>query len=258
MGDQLSSRLLTFEGCFNFRDLGGWQTMDGRTVRSGRLFRADSVHLMTETDATRAGDELGLRTMLDLRNQLEIEAGGVGLLADAGLVRGHFPITAHPDRSRVVDGTRAAPSSDRSPDALVDGYLGILEVSSALIVNAIELLGDADALPAVFFCAAGKDRTGVLSAVVLGAVGVRDEDIVDDYYLTAESIERIIERFAGTPGSPGMYRDLPAQHFAPFRETMERVVAAVRERYGTFGDYLTSKGLSAESLDRLRTSLLDG
>jgi protein tyrosine/serine phosphatase len=254
----VTDRLLTFEGCFNFRDLGGWRTSDGRVVRSGRLFRADSVHLMTPGDVTRAREELGLRTMLDLRNELEIEASGLGLLADGGVTRGHFPLTAHPNRSRAVDGPRAMPSADRSPEVLAAGYLGLLEATSDLVVNAVELLAGNDALPAVFFCAAGKDRTGVLSAVLLGSLGVRDEDVVEDYFLTADSIERIIGRFAATPGSPDMYRDLPANHFAPYRETMERLIAGVRERYGSFDGYLLAKGSTPESLERLREALLDG
>ncbi len=257
MGGQLNERLLQFEGSFNFRDLGGWRTTDERVVRSGRLFRADSVHLMTEADVVRAREELALRTMLDLRNQQEIEASGLGLLAD-GVTRGHFPLTAHPERIQTVDGPRPMPSPDRSPEVLATGYLGILEASSGLVVDAVELIAGDDALPAVFFCAAGKDRTGVLSAVLLGSLGVREEDIVEDYFLTAVSIERIIGRFAETPGSPDMYRDLPAQHFAPHRETMERLIAGVRERYDSFDGYLLAKGSSGQTLERLRAALLDG
>ena len=256
MDDQLTNRLLEFEGCFNFRDLGGWQTDDGRAVRSGRLFRADSVHLMTKADVERARKELGLRTMLDLRNELEIEVGGAGLLADGGLPRSHFPITGQTDRSASRGSLREQPSPDRSPEVLAAGYVRILEASSDMIVEAVELLSGGDALPAVFFCAAGKDRTGVLSAVILGSLGVRDEDIVEDYFLTSGSIEQIIGRFAETPGSPDMYRDLPAQHFAPFRETMDRLINEVRDRYGSFDGYLIAKGLPETALGRLRAALI--
>ena len=245
---------IDFEGCFNFRDLGGWRTNDGRSVRSGLLFRADSVHLMTDADCARARDEIGLRTLLDLRNELEINATGVGLLADGGLSRRHLPLTSR-DRAAVDSATRPAPSADRSPDTMVEQYLGILEASSDLIVDAASVLASDDALPAVFFCAAGKDRTGVLSAVILGALGVRDEDVVADYVLTSESIVPIIERFAENANAPAMYRDFPPTHFAPVAETMERVVEGVRERYGSFADYLLAKGLPKYRLDVLRREL---
>jgi protein-tyrosine phosphatase len=254
----VTERRIEFEGSFNFRDLGGWRTDDGRTVRWRRLFRADSVHRLTPSDLTRARDELGVRTMLDLRNEMEIGAYGVGLLAESGMQRLHLPITSRPRGAIVVDGAAAVPNPLRTPDEMLAVYLGMLEVSSDLIVEAVESLVRDDGLPAVFFCTAGKDRTGVLSAVVLGALGVRDEDLVEDYFLTREAIEQIIDRIASDPDSPDMYRDLPAMHFAPYEETMERFVADVKGKYGTFGGYLISKGLAEASLERLTDRLLDG
>jgi protein tyrosine/serine phosphatase len=248
---------LDFEGCFNFRDLGGWCTDDGRTVRWRRLYRADAVHLMTAADAERARNELGLRTMLDLRNEIEIDEGGLGLLAESGTHRVHVPITS---RSReVVDvvGFNAARAALRTPDEMLTVYLGMLEVSSDLVVGAIEALACDEGMPAVFFCAAGKDRTGVLAAVALGALGVRDQDIVSDYFLSRDAIEPIISRIASTPGSPDIYRDLPPVHFAPYEETMERFIDSVREKYGSFESYLLGKGLPAKTLRRFRSALLD-
>jgi protein-tyrosine phosphatase len=245
-----------FEGSFNFRDLGGWRTGDGATVRWGKLFRADSVHLMTEPDVTRARDELGVRTLIDLRGDLEISYGGLGSLAESVTARHHAPLSSR--RTDVIDAqVAAAASADRSPDAMVEQYLGILDVSGGLVVDAVAAMASSDALPAVFFCAAGKDRTGVLSAVVLGALGVRDEDIVEDYVLTGETIDRIIGRFASRDTSPAFYRDLPPSHFAPYAETMERVIAHVRDTHGSFGNYLVSNGLPSASLDALAASLLE-
>ena len=248
-----------FEGCFNFRDLGGWRTDDDATVRWGRLFRADAVHLMSERDVACARNDLALRTMIDLRNDDEIAFGGVGALADTVGARLHAPLSSRRGLS-PIDAERLAAArniADRSPEALAENYIGILERSSDLIVDAMATLAQPDSLPAVFFCAAGKDRTGVLSAVVLGSLGVRDSDIVEDYVLTSESIEDIIGRFAAVEGSPDMYRDLPASHFAPFAETMQAVIEDVRNRYGSFGAYLVAKGLPTPSLDAIAANLLD-
>ncbi len=254
MGDLL--RRIEFEGSFNFRDLGGWQTADGRVVRWRRLFRADSVHLLTPADVGRARAELGLRTIMDLRNEMEIEAYGAGLLAESEVSRIHLPITSRPREAVVVDGASATLSTLRSPDEMLGVYLGMLEVSSDLIVAAVDALAGEDGLPAVFFCTAGKDRTGVLSAVVLGALGVRDADLIEDYFLTREAIEQIIGRLASHPDSPDMYRELPPVHFAPYEETMERFIAEVRGRYGSFGGYLVEKGLSDSTLEQFRSALL--
>ena len=257
MGDLAHTRRIEFEGSFNFRDLGGWRTDDGHAVRWRLLFRADSVHRLTAADASRVHEELGLRTLMDLRNELEIGAYGVGSLAEDGMTRLHLPITSRPREAPAVGGAATAPSASRTPDDLLAVYLGMLEVSSDLIVGAVEALVNENALPAVFYCTAGKDRTGVLAAVVLGALGVREQDLIEDYFLTRESIELIIGRLATDPGTPDMYRDLPADHFAPYEETMERFIGEVRGRYGSFGAYLVAKGLSEVTLERLRKSLLE-
>jgi len=245
-------RRIDFEGSFNFRDLGGWETTNGRSVRWRKLYRADSVHLMTEDDVSRAHEELGVRTLIDLRSDMEIQFGGVGTLGEIVVTRHHAPF-----RSRPIDAAVAAPTGDRSPDAMVEQYLGILDHSSDPIVEAVQTLASDEALPGVFFCAAGKDRTGVLAAVVLGAIGVRDDDIVADYVLTEESIEAIITRFASNEGAPAMYRDLPPSHFAPFAETMERVIDGVRSQYGSFASYLMSRGLPDDALRSLQASLVE-
>jgi protein-tyrosine phosphatase len=245
-------RRIELEGSFNFRDLGGFETTDGRATRWGRLFRADSVHLLTEADAMRARSVLGIRTLLDLRGEMEIGFGGTGILHERGLVRHHFPLSA-----KVDTATSAMAAGDRSPDAMVEHYIAILEGASDLVVSAVTAIADDDALPAVFFCAAGKDRTGVLSAVILGAVGVKDEHIVDDYVLTGETVDLVIGRFAAAPNAPAVYRDNPPSYFAPHAETMERVIADVKGRYGSFADYLVAKGATGSSLERLSANLVE-
>jgi protein-tyrosine phosphatase len=250
-------RRIDFEGSFNFRDLGGWETTDGRSVRWRKLYRADSVHRLTEADVEKAHQELGVRTLIDLRSDMEVQFGGVGALAELVIARYHAPITARREGQAIDANVAAAQSADRSPDAMVEQYLAILDHSSNLVVEAVQTLASDEALPGVFFCAAGKDRTGVLAAVVLGAIGVRDDDIVADYVLTEESIEAIITRFASSEGAPAMYRDLPPSHFAPFAETMERVIDGVRSTYGSFASYLTSRGLPDDALRSLQASLLE-
>lgn len=249
-------RRVDFEGSFNFRDLGGWRTGDGRAVRWGRLFRADSVHLLTAADVERAVEELGIRTMVDLRSDAEIAAGGEGALAPLVDDRQHLPVTAY--GVAAIDAPRPAPgTADRSPTRMFELYVAMLAVSGPAIARAVERFASADALPGVFFCAAGKDRTGVLAAVVLGAVGVRDEDIIEDYALTGASMEQVIGRFASLPGAPEIYREHPPSHFGPYAETMDRLLAHVRETHGSFAAYLRANGVSAATLDCLAAQLVE-
>lgn len=248
-------RKVDFEGSFNFRDVGGWRTGDGRAVRWGRLYRADSVHLLTDGDVARAVDELGIRTMIDLRSTAEIEHGGVGALAPRVADRQHLPITSR--GPAAIDAPRPVANPDRSPTRMFEQYVAMLDVSGAAIASAVERLAGAAGLPGVFFCAAGKDRTGVLAAVVLGALGVRDEDIIEDYVLTGASMERLIGRFASIAAAPDLYRDYPPSHFAPYAETMDRLLAHVREAHGSFTAYLRANGVSDATLDDLAAQLLE-
>jgi protein-tyrosine phosphatase len=250
-------RRIDFEGSFNFRDLGGFATNDGRMTKWGRLFRADSVHLLTSADAQRARTELGLRTLLDLRSPMEVEFTGMGLLADDGTARIHLPLTGEGGYT-IVDGVQVNLSTgDRSPDTMVETSRAMLRASPHLLVQAIDAIAKDETLPAVFFCAAGKDRTGVLSATVLGALGVRDEDIVEDYVLTAETIDQVIGRFAANPNAPALYKDNPPSYFTPYPETMERILEHVRADYGSFAEYLIANGLAPASLELLSSKLLE-
>jgi protein-tyrosine phosphatase len=248
-------RRVDFEGSFNFRDLGGWQTPDGRSVRWGRLFRADSVHLLTSADVERAVGELGIRTMIDLRSDAEITAGGVGALVARVAERQHLPVTAY--GAAPIDAPRPVATADRSPTRMFEQYVAMLDVSGPLIARAVSGLAADEALPGVFFCAAGKDRTGVLAAVVLGALGVRDEDIIEDYVLTGASMEQVIGRFASLAGAPDIYRGHPPSHFAPYAETMDRLLAHIREAHGSFAAYLRANGVAAATLDRLAAQLVE-
>ena len=81
---QQSKRFITFEGCVNFRDLGGYRTNEGRTVTWDRLFRSDALHELTGGDVSRALRELGLQTMIDLRNHDEVRRDGTGPSSRAG------------------------------------------------------------------------------------------------------------------------------------------------------------------------------
>lgn len=243
---------IELEGCFNFRDLGGVSAADGRRVATGRLYRADSVHLATRADVALITGDLAVRTLIDLRSEAEVEAAGSGAID--GTLRHHLPFGAAGVDSALQ---RFAGSADRSPDAMAARYALILESSGALVRQAVEALAAADALPAVFFCTAGKDRTGVLAAVVLGALGVSDEDVVADYVRTEAAIDRIIGRLAAAPGSPPMYRDHPPSHFAPHAETMRMVVDHVRAGHGSWIGYLRAHGTDAATVDRLREVLLE-
>src|SRR5439155_9395235 len=177
-------RTLAFSTVFNFRDLGGLVGVHGRAVRHGRLYRSDGLHRLAGDDLTDFA-ELGIRTVLDLRRPDELEAEG--------------RIVDSPDRTyhHVNFQSEVWPEADLTPEDmprfLADRYGEMADAAlngDVPVGYCLRLIADAQALPLVFHCAAGKDRTGVLAALTLSLLGVDDDDVAFDYARTAEARHR--------------------------------------------------------------------
>jgi len=241
-------RRIDLKGCYNFRDLGGYPTADGRSLRWRTLFRSDALHHLTSRDATRVRDVLGVKVAIDLRTTAETDA------YPASGVEGcrHLPLLEEMKRTEgpVV-------RVDRSPEATAARYVAMLQTGGGRMAQALRVLARVDSLPAVFFCAAGKDRTGLVAAVVLGLLGVPDDTIVEDYVLTSQSIGDVIARLRTSPVyGPGMDGVAPTE-FDPAPATMQRVLDTVRAEYGSVRGYARSIGVDDTTLGHLRENLLD-
>jgi protein-tyrosine phosphatase len=245
----LSSRSLVFEGCVNFRDLGGYRTADGRRIAWRRLFRADGLNKLSEGDRNQLAD-LGLATVIDLRTVDEAEQ------------RGRFPVDLVPVRYVDLPLTDVLPSPEELPDwkeasYVASRYVQMVTQGGPALTRAITVLADADSLPAVFHCSAGKDRTGVLSALVLSFLGVPDETIVVDYALSAAAMGRLLERLkAEYPESvDAVEKFAPAiLHVVP--ETMEEFLASMRSEYGSYDALAEALGVT-EAMARLAEKVLE-
>lgn len=240
-------RVIDLEGCLNFRDLGGYPTDHGRRVRWRRLFRSDALHLLTPADVARLRDELGVRDVVDLRSTAERRGGGPEPLAGSSVTVHHVPL---------YDGETRSGEGMGAPFSLADRYFLLAEFAQDKIARVVRLLADVDGA-AVYHCAAGKDRTGVISAVLLGVLGVRDEVIVADYAATRENLDAIVERLMGTRGYQTMLEALPPDTLHAEPETMLALLAKVRERYGSMRGYARAAGLEDAVLARLEARLLE-
>ena len=223
-----SDRHIPVESCFNLRDLGGYATAGGRQIRWRRLFRADGLHRTTEEHL----DDLGLVTVLDLRTNDEVHD------------RGRFPGTAvdyhHLPMFDVLP-TEAELEQWAVPRVMADHYLQMLDDGADSIREVFAVLSDPSAYPAVFHCAAGKDRTGVVAAVLLGVLGVPGDVIVADYALSGKAM---LEMLGVAPGrvsrrrartrSPGAGHDQRRTrnhgHVPRRRPSALRIVQALRHQ----------------------------
>ena len=241
-------RRIPFEHVFNARDLGGLPTVDGRTVRRGLVFRADGVQRLAGADLELAAD-LGIRTVLDLRTLGEVEHGRFP--ESVGATWHHVPFleAMWSDRDLVPDAGGAVPF-------LRDRYLEMLVEGQASIARAVELV--AEGAPVLFHCAAGKDRTGVLAAVLLSLLGVSDEDIAADYHLSADGMtafsawvtETYPEALDAMSSQPPEFMEAPAEAMLGFLERVTQV-------HGSIEQLVLGFGVDTEVLVRLRGELLE-
>lgn len=237
-------REFRFHGVFNFRDLGGYPAADGRRVRWRRLFRSDSLSRLTEDD--RAGfQRLGVRTVVDLRRGHELAAQG-RVPAWDGLVHRHVP-PPHTEWSE-----RPYQYGGDVRTYLVSRYLELAEEGASGLADALRVLADADATPAVVHCVAGKDRTGVVCALALALLGVPDQDIDHDYTRSTANNQHWIE-WAQRNGDPTV---VMRPWFYSVPGTMTTFLAQLRARYGSIAQYVTDAGLTCDDVTALRTHLL--
>ena len=240
-------RLIELEGCLNFRDLGGYATRDGRRLRSGLIFRSDALHRMTPSDVRQVRDQLGVRTVVDLRSSAEVAMDGVGLLPLAPVAYHHLPL---------FDQERGAGEAGEIPDDLSLQYFFLMQVAAEAISTVVEALARAPG-PAVFHCAAGKDRTGVISALILGLMDVDDDDIAADYAFTSRNLDGIIDRLRSTPSYNAVLKHLPPSTLHAEARTMSSLLARLRAEYGSLGGYARSTGLSEHTVARLEKKLVE-
>ena len=238
-------RHLPIEGTHNFRDAGGYPNRDGGSVRWRTLFRSDSLEAVTHAgrEAVRG---LGIRTTVDLRAAHEAESWPSVFADGADLEYVRLPL--------------AAPGSDtRAPTAndlfeLNRMFIDSAQDSLAGLVNA---LADRHEFPVVVHCAGGKDRTGLLIAMLLELAGVDRTDVVADYALSARYSVELIEMLTARAIANG--RD-PAQ-FARLMECrpeiMEDTLAYLDSHHGGAERYLQGIGVSDSALASLRSSLVE-
>jgi len=245
------ARLVTLEGVHNFRDVGGYPTADGRAVRWGLIYRADGLGRLTANDIETLRP-LGLRTVIDLRTDAEL------------VQRGRFPHESYQVNFHhlpILDATWAhdqpTPPDQDATGFLLDAYRQMLDAGPDRLAAALRVLALPGSLPAVFHCAAGKDRTGILAALLLGAVGVTNEHVVNDYALTGEAIARMREWAAEhDPSMAAAMASAPAIYMSAEPRAMELLLDGIVAEHGSVREYVHRLGVSSLELDWLTDALL--
>lgn len=245
----MTDRALAWDGCLNVRDLGGLPTADGRTTRFGVVVRADNVRGLTE-DGWAALAAHGVERIVDLRFDEELAEDPPREL-DLDVV--HVALLGRPDE-HDDDWARTA-EFERTADYFAWSYCIALDRYAANFARAVRAIASAPTGAVCVHCQGGRDRTGLVGALVLRVAGVETDVVAEDYALSGEALASAqAEWVAEAPDEEerrrrSLFGETPAS-------IMATVLDALEEHHGSVEEYLRSAGVPDEDLHRLRERLV--
>ncbi|OUC80292.1 tyrosine-protein phosphatase [Gordonia lacunae] len=262
-----TARRLRIPGTSNLRDIGGYRTREGRSIATNRVFRSEALVMPGGSNSYAIYDEtaaedyrnLALSTVIDLRADDEMVRAPTAWADVSGAALVEIPI-AEGGEGADTNYMRMLLGGDMKRFEIEDMtrfYIGLVERRGEALGQAIRVLADATRLPALVHCAAGKDRTGVLIALLLGALDVADDDVVADFALTGilrpNRIDTYAHLFVAKDRDPEIARVL----FESPPESMRALLAHLDAEYGGVRGYLAKRaGVDDEIVEDLRRALL--
>ena len=250
-------RLVRLEGARNFRDLGGYRGAGGRIVRYGCIFRSGELTTLTPADRAVVA-ALGIVTICDLRGPGEVDRMPDGPIAGAEPVA--LPMgEGDADHGNMIDRVARAEIEGVTEADMAQIYVSLLDRFPSEIGAVLSLAADPDRHALLFHCAAGKDRTGLVAALLLAALGVSQDDILDDFELTNRyrSAWRIAQ-LRPELADRGVDIDVMTAYFSAPRPAMAHALATLEARHGSVEGFLTGPGgVAPPTLEALREHLLE-
>lgn len=281
---------IELDGAVNVRDLGGMEAAGGRHIAPGQLLRSDNLQDLSPADVRKLVHDIGVSTVVDLRSTFEVQAEGPGPLTREPSVR-HAHHSVLPEQGAATDaaadssaetagdadspaGGAAADPQDsfdagaalavrrrdgalaRFPgDIRVGYYVGYLQDRPEQVVAALRSVAQAPGA-ALVHCAAGKDRTGVVIAMALTAVGAGRDAVIADYAATGERMNAVLARLRSSATYAEDTNSRTDEDYMPQPQTMAGFLDVVQESYGGVLPWLRQHGFSDDDLATLRAKLL--
>jgi protein-tyrosine phosphatase len=245
-------RVLAWDGCLNVRDLGGFATEDGRQTRFGRVVRADNARYLSEAGWKAAVDH-GVRTVLDLRlSEERSEDPPAELPVDVV----HLSLFGEVDEDFWQELERRATEAGEPAAATTLVYRAVLEAYPERFAEAIAAVADAEPGGVLVHCVGGKDRTGLLAALLLRLAGVPRDEIAADYALSERFLAPRHERWLAE-ATDDAERERIRRISATPAAAMAAVLDDLERRHGGVAAYVRDAGAAEETLERARARLLD-
>ena len=257
-------RHLNLEGVRNIRDLGGYKTIDGRTTRWKIMLRADNLEKLTP-DAQKTLVKYGVRTVIDLRETREM-LESPNPFSKSNEVRyshqnliGDIPQTTSDTLAELQN--KSVEGFDRyfgNIQSIIRSYCMYIDLRKGQFYETLATLATPEVLPALFHCNGGKDRTGLISALVLGLARVPNETIAEDYAITGKYL---LSRHI--MGQAKIGNDVSTMTWEEYRDfacpptIMDATLHYIQQRYGGIEEYAVKIGLSSEQITNIRQAIVD-
>ena len=245
-------RHLNLEGTYNVRDIGGYATSSGRMTRWRALLRADSLHRLSPSSQAAVVD-YGVRTVIDLRGSNEVQ--------DAPSVFASSSEVTYYHQNMMGDSLIAESANAPNPPGrkgIVEFYTTILDRRGEQISETLATLATPGVLPALIHCTTGKDRTGLVAALVLGLAGVPAETIAEDYALSGRYLLRryLTEQAPPEVAASGYsWKDYQREYTPP--DAMLETLRYLEQGYGGIEAYVLDTGLTRGQIERLHYAITE-
>jgi protein-tyrosine phosphatase len=267
-GELPYERVIDLKGTSNTRDIGGYQTSDLRTLRQGQIIRSENLSRLTAGDFQKL-EEIGVKTVIDLRTEREHEKAPTVWLGDNPPQFHHFPIGD--SNNDWFNAQRKMMQRNRFTEKqalkhMVEGYRMIAAEGTPSYQKLMDVVLDQSNWPILIHCNAGKDRAGIATTLILEALGVDRETIMEEFLLTNE-IARVKEKAAflakdsrkssngrrsgRTPSASAWFPIVGVQ-----AEMLEAFYASVEAEYGSMDAFLTVLGVDQDARKALTASLI--
>jgi len=254
----ISDRRVPLEGSVNFRDLGGYETSDGRRVKWGQVFRSDHLGRLTNRDISFV-QRIGIRTVCDFRTPAEAKKLPDRFLPTDRGRRLHLPIQhGEFDPAGTFDRIKSGDVEWMTEAFMIEGYIKNIDDFAPVWSTFFKTLADGSRRPLVFHCTGGKDRAGVCAALILLSLGVPEETVIHDHALSNRYIAAVLEKIYDQIRAHGVDPNQVAPYFTAPKNAIVAAVRHIRRTYVSAADYLINKaGVDDKLIARLREDLLE-
>lgn len=241
---------MELESVINFRQVAGYPLSQGGRLKSGMLYRSGALELVNAAEAAWLTETLNLTTVLDLRHPEELEALSPHALANRVVRLSLLPEDS--SQRALIEEMNGLYGSGATPGR----YLHYLNIAGPKLARAFALLAQERTYPVLIHCVAGKDRTGVLVALLMDLLGASEADIAREYGMSNAATDRLMaylnasgQKLKGTEEEIRARLATPPEHMAAF-------VRLLREQHGGAAGYLERQNVARETLDAVRGLLI--